>query len=112
MERSPTDYVEPTPPAKKNLVTQHQDCEAFINLVNANVQYGGYACYVPATDTIHMPKADVFVDTPDATAQSFYSTSCMSMSIGQPAKADQQTKAKGKFITTMHMKNSSPNSAL
>ena len=45
-------------------------------MVDANVEYGGSsACYVPATDTIHMPKADMFVDTTDATAtQSFYST--------------------------------------
>ena len=70
------DYVLPPAPTKKNLVVQHQDCEAFVQMVNANVEYGGSrACYTPATDTINMPNADAFVDTPDATAtQSFYST--------------------------------------
>jgi len=70
------DYVPPPAPTKKNLVVQHQDCEAFVQMVNANVEYGGSrACYTPATDTINMPNADAFVDTPDATAtQSFYST--------------------------------------
>ena len=96
------DYVEPTPPAKKNLVRQHQDCEAFVQMINANVEYGGSrACYTPATDTINMPNADAFVDTPDATAtQSFYSTLLHEHIhwTGHESRLD-RLKAKGKFTS-------------
>ena len=85
------DYVEPTPPAKKNLVTQHQDCEAFIRLVNANVQYGGsqvlvmcqlliqYICQKLMSLLIHQMQQQHKVSI---------QLSCMSMSIGQAMKAD------------------------
>ncbi|MED5363292.1 MAG: zincin-like metallopeptidase domain-containing protein, partial [Bacteroidota bacterium] len=83
-------------------VTQHQDCEAFIRLVNANVEYGGSrACYTPATDTINMPNADAFVDTPDATAtQSFYSTLLHEHVhwTGHESRLD-RLKSKGKFTS-------------
>lgn len=96
------DYVEPTLPTKKNLVAQHQDSEAFVRLVNANVEYGGSrACYTPATDTINMPNADAFVDTPDATAtQSFYSTLLHEHVhwTGHESRLD-RLKAKGKFTS-------------
>ena len=96
------DYVEPTPPTKKNLVAQHQDSEAFVRLVNANVEYGGSrACYTPATDTINMPNADAFVDTPDATAtQSFYSTLLHEHVhwTGHESRLN-RLKAKGKFTS-------------
>ena len=96
------DYVPPPAPTKKNLVIQHQSCKAFINLVNAKVQYGGLsACYVPATDTIHMPNADAFVDTPDATAtQIFYSTLLHEHVhwTGHESRLD-RLKSKGKFTS-------------
>ena len=61
----------------------------------------GRACYTPATDTINMPNADAFVDTPDATAtQSFYSTLLHEHVhwTGHESRLD-RLKSKGKFTS-------------
>jgi antirestriction protein ArdC len=60
----------PKPAPRMETVPLIDRAEAFFTAIGANVVHGGSrACYIPSTDTIHMPCIDFFRD-----AESYYAT--------------------------------------
>jgi antirestriction protein ArdC len=60
----------PKPAPRMETVPRNERAEAFFAATGANVVHGGSrACYIPSTDSIHMPCIDFFRD-----AESYYAT--------------------------------------